>query len=138
MTRPVYAQPLDVGIGDRWWDLAPLRLDRAVPLRTAQPPRVPGLYTLHADGELVYVGQSTNLRVRVGTHRRHARERVDRILVAWMAFEDVREAREVEGMIASAMNRHRPPWNRTGYGRGTRAADIVEEWFRARDARPES
>ncbi len=135
---PRYAQPLDVGVEGRWWDLAPLRLDRAVPLRDARPGRVVGIYTLHADGEFVYVGQSASIGARLVHHRRHAGQWVDRIRVAWLAFEDVAGARRVERMIAGTRYWLRPEWNRTGYGSGRRSAEIVEEWFRLRGGEPAS
>ena len=115
--------------------MAPLRHDRSVPLRDARPGRVAGLYALHADGEFIYVGHSTNIGVRLAHHRRHAGRWVDRIRAAWMAFDDVRDARNVERTIAGTRYWHRPAWNRTGYGQGKRAAEIVEQWFRSVDER---
>ena len=131
-----YPQPLDVGVGGRWWDLSPLRFDRTVPLAGAHPRRIIALYTLHADGEFVYVGHSTNLGARLARHRHYTGPWVDRIRAAWIPFDDVHAARRVERMVAGTRYWHRPDWNRTGYGSGRHSASLVEQWFRARDASP--
>ena len=128
----VYPEPLDVGTADRWWDMTALRLDRAAPLRDARAGRIVGLYALHAGGEFVYVGHSSNVGARLAHHRRYAGPWVDRIRAAWMSFDDVDAARQVERIIAGSRYWHRPEWNRTGYGRGRRSAEIVAAWFAQR------
>ena len=135
-TLRTYPQPLDVGVDGRWWDLSPLRLDRAVPLATARPDPILALYALHADGIFVYVGHSTNLSRRLAAHRRHAGPWLHRIHAAWLPFDDLADARRVERMAANTRYWHRPDWNRTGYGSGRHSAALVDAWFRSRDPLP--
>jgi hypothetical protein len=88
-------------------------------------PRQPGVYFFYdAGGKLLYIGQSHDLRARVGSYRhvqeeRHARRtlrlvhRVRRI--EWEICSSAEEAIEREREL---LLKHRPPFNRAGVWQG--------------------
>ena len=88
-------------------------------------PEGPGVYFFHgSNGRLLYIGQSSNLRARLGSYRhvdpsRHPRRtlrlvaRVTRI--EWKECASAAEAVELESML---LLKHRPPFNRAGVWKG--------------------
>lgn len=88
-------------------------------------PEGPGVYFFHgSDGRLLYIGQSSNLRARLGSYRhvdqsRHPRRtlrlvaRVTRI--EWKGCASADEAVELESML---LLEFRPPFNRAGVWKG--------------------
>lgn len=88
-------------------------------------PASPGVYFFHgSDGLLLYIGQSSNLRARLGSYRhvgegRHPRRtlrlvaRVARI--EWQECATAAEAIERERVL---LLEHRPPFNRAGVWEG--------------------
>jgi hypothetical protein len=88
-------------------------------------PEGPGVYFFHGnDGRLLYIGQSSNLRARLGSYRhvgegKHPRRtlrlvaRIDRI--EWRECSSADEAIETERVL---LLQHRPPFNRAGVWKG--------------------
>ena len=62
----------------------------------------------------------------MSNHRQAVEKWRDRMRVTWMAFADMAEARRAERTMIRATE---PVWNRTGFGYGRRAAELVDEWF---------
>jgi hypothetical protein len=97
-------------------------------------PEGPGVYFFHGnDGRLLYIGQSSNLRARLGSYRhvdqsRHPRRtlrlvaRVARI--EWKECASADEAVELERIL---LLEYRPPFNRAGVWKG-------EPWWLALEA----
>lgn len=88
-------------------------------------PEGPGVYLFHAsDGQLLYIGQSSNLRARLGSYRhvgegKHPRRTLR--LVARIARIEWRECASAEAAIAEECRlllEHRPPFNRAGVWKG--------------------
>lgn len=84
-------------------------------------PQSPGVYFFHgADSRLLYIGQSSNLRARLGSYRhvsldRHPR-RTRRLVAAvarieWTLCPSAEAAVELESRL---LLEHRPPFNRAG------------------------
>lgn len=121
--------PTSVGYGERRYDLRALTFANSVPIADAQPGAVPGLYTLFAAGELVYIGHSKNIGQRLTAHRRNVRQWLDHVRIAWMPFADINEARLVERMVVDRRLWYRPAWNGTRFGLGKEAEQIVQAWF---------
>lgn len=88
-------------------------------------PEGPGVYFFHgSDGQLLYIGQSSNLRARLGSYR-HVREskhpRRTLRLVARIARIEWRECASAEAAIAEECRlllENRPPFNRAGVWKG--------------------
>lgn len=88
-------------------------------------PEGPGVYFFHgSDGQLLYIGQSSNLRARVGSYRhvgegKHPRRTlrlVARIArIEWRECVSADEAVETERAL---LLEHRPPFNRAGVWKG--------------------
>ncbi len=86
-----------------------------------QLPRCPGVYFFYeSTGRLLYIGQSNNLRARVGSYRHVAPERhprrilrlVHRIAhIEWRTCATAADAIELERTL---LLHHRPPFNRAG------------------------
>ncbi len=88
-------------------------------------PAVPGVYFFYGQtGELLYIGQSSDLRARIGSYRHVTPEknpkrtlrlvhRIDRI--EWKECGTAAEAIELE---AKLLLEHRPPFNRAGVWQG--------------------
>lgn len=88
-------------------------------------PEGPGVYFFHgSDGRLLYIGQSSNLRARLGSYRhvdqsRHPKRtlrlvaRVTRI--DWKECATADEAVELESTL---LLEYRPPFNRAGVWKG--------------------
>jgi hypothetical protein len=87
--------------------------------------RSPGVYFFHdADGRLLYIGQSSDLRARLGSYRhvsldRHPR-RTRRLVAAvarieWTLCPSAEAAVELESRL---LLEHRPPSNRAGVWKG--------------------
>lgn len=88
-------------------------------------PEGPGVYFFHgSDGQLLYIGQSSNLRARVGSYRHVGegkRPRRTLRLVARIARIEWRECASAEAAIAEESRlllEHRPPFNRAGVWKG--------------------
>lgn len=88
-------------------------------------PEGPGVYFFHgSDGQLLYIGQSSNLRARLGSYRhvgesKHPRRTLR--LVARIARIEWRECTSAEAAIAEESRlllEHRPPFNRAGVWKG--------------------
>lgn len=88
-------------------------------------PEGPGVYFFHgSDGQLLYIGQSSNLRTRLGSYRhvgegKHPRRTLR--LVARIARIEWRECASAEAAIAEESRlllEHRPPFNRAGVWKG--------------------
>jgi len=88
-------------------------------------PRSPGVYFFRdADGRLLYIGQSSDLRARLGSYRhvsldRHPR-RTRRLVAAvarieWQMCSSAEAAVELESRL---LLEHRPPFNRAGVWMG--------------------
>jgi hypothetical protein len=88
-------------------------------------PRLPGVYFFHdANGRLLYIGQSLDLRARLGSYRhvsleRHPR-RTRRLVAAvtrieWTLCPSAEAAVELESRL---LLEHRPPFNRAGVWKG--------------------
>lgn len=88
-------------------------------------PRSAGVYFFHdAEGRLLYIGQSSDLRARLGSYRhvsldRHPR-RTRRLVAAivrieWQLCPTAEAAVELE---SSLLLEHRPPFNRAGVWKG--------------------
>jgi hypothetical protein len=88
-------------------------------------PRSPGVYFFHdADGRLLYIGQSSDLRARLGSYRhvsldRHPR-RTRRLVavvtrIEWTLCPSAEAAVELESRL---LLEHRPPFNRAGVWKG--------------------
>ena len=88
-------------------------------------PSVPGVYFFYGkDGELLYIGQSLDLKVRIGSYRHVAPEKnpkrtmklVHRIArIEWKGCATQAEAIELERVL---LLDHRPPFNRAGVWKG--------------------
>ena len=88
-------------------------------------PATPGVYFFHdVEGRLLYIGQSCNLRARVGSYRHVSPERhprrilrlVHRIArIEWEACETAEAAVERERVL---LLERRPPFNRAGVWQG--------------------
>lgn len=88
-------------------------------------PSVPGVYFFYgAAGELLYVGQSSDLKARIGSYRHVTPEKnpkrtlrlVHRIArIEWQECGSAAAAIELE---AKLLLEHRPPFNRAGVWRG--------------------
>lgn len=84
-------------------------------------PSVPGVYFFHGSAdELLYIGQSSDLKARIGSYRHVTPEKnprrtlrlVHRIRrVEWRACQTAAEAVELERVL---LLEHRPPFNRAG------------------------
>jgi hypothetical protein len=88
-------------------------------------PEGPGVYFFHgSDGQLLYIGQSSNLRARMGSYRhvgegKHPRRTLR--LVARIVRIEWRECASAEAAIAEECRlllEHRPPFNRAGVWKG--------------------
>jgi hypothetical protein len=88
-------------------------------------PESPGIYFFHgSDGHLLYIGQSSNLRARLGSYRhvgegQHPRRTLR--LVARIARIEWRECSSAEAAIAEEsrlLQEHRTPFNRAGVWKG--------------------
>jgi len=88
-------------------------------------PEGPGVYFFHgSDEQLLYIGQSSNLRARLGSYRhvgerKHPRRTLR--LVASIARIVWRECASAEAAIAEESRlllEHRPPFNRAGVWKG--------------------
>jgi hypothetical protein len=102
--------PLSVRLGNEFF--------RAIPMS-------PGVYRFFAvDGKLLYIGQSGDLKARIGSYRHVAPERhPKRILrlvarVARIEWELCESAREAVQRESELLLEHRPPFNRAGVWRG--------------------
>ena len=102
--------PLSVRLGNEFF--------RAIPV-------CPGVYRFFAiDGKLLYIGQSGDLRARIGSYRHVAPERhPKRILrlvarVARIEWELCESAGEAVQRESELLLEHRPPFNRAGVWRG--------------------
>ncbi|MBV6500081.1 MAG: UvrABC system protein C [Prosthecobacter sp.] len=88
-------------------------------------PEGPGVYFFHgSEGQLLYIGQSSNLRARLGSYRhvgegRHPRRTlrlVARVVrIEWQPCASAAEAIETERLL---LWEHRPPFNRAGVWKG--------------------
>jgi len=88
-------------------------------------PSVPGVYFFHGkDGELLYIGQSLDLKARIGSYRHVTPEKnpkrtlklVHRIVsIEWKVCATQAEAIELERVL---LLEHRPPFNRAGVWKG--------------------
>lgn len=88
-------------------------------------PREPGVYFFYEKcGRLLYIGQSLNLRARVGSYRHVTPEKsarrtlrlVHRVArIEWQVCTTAREAVETEARL---LLEHRPPFNRAGVWQG--------------------
>jgi hypothetical protein len=88
-------------------------------------PSVPGVYFFYGQaGELLYIGQSSDLRARIGSYRHVTPEKnpkrtlrlVHRIArIEWQECGTAADAIELE---AKLLLEHRPPFNRAGVWRG--------------------
>lgn len=88
-------------------------------------PEGPGVYFFHgSDGQLLYIGQSSNLRARLGSYRhvgesKHPRRTlrlVARIArIEWLECASAEEAIETERLL---LLENRPPFNRAGVWKG--------------------
>lgn len=89
------------------------------------PPSVPGVYFFHGrNDELLYIGQSLDLKARIGSYRHVTPEKnpkrtlklVHRILrIEWKECATQAEAIELERVL---LLEHRPPFNRAGVWKG--------------------
>lgn len=88
-------------------------------------PSVPGVYFFYdKDGELLYIGQSLDLKARIGSYRHVTPEKnpkrtlklVHRIVrIEWKECATQAEAIELERVL---LLEHRPPFNRAGVWKG--------------------
>lgn len=88
-------------------------------------PPLPGVYFFRdASGQLLYIGQSHDLKARIGSYKHVSQERhprrmqrmVSRIAsVEWQICEDAWSAVELEKRL---LLEHRPPFNRAGVWQG--------------------
>lgn len=88
-------------------------------------PSVPGVYFFHGkDDELLYIGQSLDLKARIGSYRHVTPEKnpkrtlklVHRIVrIEWKECATQAEAIELERVL---LLEHRPPFNRAGIWKG--------------------
>lgn len=88
-------------------------------------PEGPGVYFFHgSDGQLLYIGQSSNLRARVGSYRhvgegKHPRRTLRLVAsiarIEWRECASADEAVETERVL---LLEHRPPFNRAGVWKG--------------------
>lgn len=98
-------------------------------------PAVPGVYFFHGGAdELLYIGQSSDLKARIGSYRHVTPEKnpkrtlrlVHRIRrVVWRECQTAAEAVELERVL---LLEHRPPFNRAGVWQG-------DPWWLAVEAR---
>lgn len=120
---------LDRGIRDQL--LEKLRISPKLRLEARVGPRESGLYAIHYQGELVYIGKATKsftksartLRDRLGEHRRKLSARaggaLSEIEIQYLTFES--DWWVVAGEVA--LIRHLdPPWNDSGFGSKTPGA----------------
>jgi hypothetical protein len=101
-------------------------------------PEGPGVYFFHgSDGRLLYIGQSSNLRARLGSYRhvdqsRHPKRTVRLVArvtrIEWKECATADEAVELESTL---LLEYRPPFNRAGVWKG-------EPWWLAVEAEPTS
>ena len=88
-------------------------------------PSVPGVYFFYGKaGELLYIGQSLDLKARIGSYRHVTPEKnpkrtlklVHRIVrIEWKECATQAEAIELERVL---LLEHRPPFNRAGVWKG--------------------
>ncbi len=88
-------------------------------------PRLPGVYFFHdSQDRLLYIGQSCDLRARLGSYRhvtegRHARRTLRLVVrvarIEWRVCPTAAEAVAEEGRL---LLEHRPPFNRAGVWKG--------------------
>ena len=88
-------------------------------------PEGPGVYFFHgSEGQLLYIGQSSNLRARLGSYRhvsegRHPRRTLRLVArvtkIEWQECLSAAEAIEKESAL---LLEHRPPFNRAGVWKG--------------------
>ncbi len=88
-------------------------------------PSVPGVYFFYgADGALLYIGQSLDLKARIGSYRHVTPEKnpkrtlklVHRVFkIEWKECATAAEAIELERVL---LLEHRPPFNRAGVWKG--------------------
>ena len=88
-------------------------------------PRQPGVYFFYGNkGELLYIGQSLDLRARIGSYRHVTPEKhpkrtlrlVSRIArMEWRICATAADAVELESVL---LLEHRPPFNRAGVWQG--------------------
>lgn len=98
-------------------------------------PAVPGVYFFYGnEGTLLYIGQSADLRARIGSYRHVTPEKhpkrtlrlVSRIVrIEWQECTTAEEAIERERVL---LLEHRPPFNRAGVWQG-------EPWWLSAEAR---
>ncbi len=98
-------------------------------------PSVPGVYFFHGGAdELLYIGQSSDLKARIGSYRHVTPEKnarrtlrlVHRICrIVWRECQSAAEAVELERVL---LLEHRPPFNRAGVWLG-------DPWWLAIEAR---
>ena len=88
-------------------------------------PEGPGVYFFHgSNGQLLYIGQSSNLRARLASYRHVGEDKHPRRtlrLVARIARIEWRECASAEAAIAEESRlllEHRPPFNRAGVWKG--------------------
>ena len=89
-------------------------------------PRQPGVYFFYgAHGELLYIGQSLDLRARIGSYRHVTQENHQRrtlrlirrvVKIEWKECATQEEAIELERTL---LLEHRPPFNRAGVWKGS-------------------
>jgi hypothetical protein len=88
-------------------------------------PEGPGVYFFHgSEGQLLYIGQSSNLRARLGSYRhvsegRHPRRTLRLVArVAKIEWQQCLSAAEAIERESALLLEHRPPFNRAGVWKG--------------------
>jgi hypothetical protein len=88
-------------------------------------PEGPGVYFFHGgDGRLLYIGQSSNLRARLGSYRHVDRSRHPRRTLRLVAritrieWKECPSAAEAVDLESTLLLEHRPPFNRAGVWKG--------------------
>lgn len=88
-------------------------------------PSVPGVYFFHGQaGELLYIGQSSDLRARIGSYRHVTPEknpkRTLRLVhrISRIEWQECGTAAEAIALEAKLLLEHRPPFNRAGVWQG--------------------
>lgn len=116
--EPVWRQPVLLRVGDPLTARFGAGFFRTLP-------EAPGVYFFRdAHGALLYVGQSGNLRGRVGSYRHVSAERHPRrtlrlvARVAEIEWEVCGTAAEAVAREAALLLEHRPPFNRAGVWKG--------------------
>jgi excinuclease UvrABC nuclease subunit len=103
---------------------------------------VPRVYFFHGgDGELLYIGQSLDLRERIGSYRHVTPEKnpkrtlklVHRIVrIEWKECSTQTEAIDLERVL---LLEHRPPFNRAGVWKDESGSPIVvSHWMWMEDS----